>query len=427
MNKRSLFRMLVLFCVVLCCLSSFSYGVFTSDLAVVPHGVLPEQGNVEFGVESKVFELDNQLKQNQGNFFLKVGLSDRLETQWRVSNDFDHLFGFSALVFEKTLGPTRHGYSFGYRNLGWNLSETELNSLPVVRGYHVYSVSIPRWRAHYHIGVADFHMLDFTMVYFGVHHNFNTVTTSAEWDGKQVHFGARFKISDDLDFYTLLTPSPFEEFGNLFHYVSFAFSRTSNPFNFLKKEHEKTARIEKKYDEILHKMAILDSKTDVVREFNSVDFLEEFEQFLLNEHLVEKELEEESKETIKTALEHMQRGLELYYSEHYELALQEYQFVTTLVPRFSIGFARLGSVYYKLGDLEKARLNWEKALALNPSNDALKMFLKRVVPPRLGTELLDSEILQSEQGDQAGEGEQGIDGTSEKQTSVERILETDTL
>ena len=54
----------------------------------------------------------------------------------------------------------------------------------------------------------------------------------------------------------------------------------------------------------------------------------------------------------------MQRGLEFYYKEEYELSLKEYEKVTTLVPTFSIAYARLGSIYYKLGDLVGAVHNY---------------------------------------------------------------------
>tara|TARA_A100001015_G_C14724517_1_gene607286 strand:- start:342 stop:716 length:375 start_codon:yes stop_codon:yes gene_type:complete len=96
--------------------------------------------------------------------------------------------------------------------------------------------------------------------------------------------------------------------------------------------------------------------------------------------MVEKELEQSKKSAIRSALDHMQRGLEFYYNGQYQLALEEYNIVVNLVPTFSMGYARLGSIHYKLNNLEQARLNWTQALDLDPSNESLKIFLKRVTP-----------------------------------------------
>ena len=85
---------------------------------------------------------------------------------------------------------------------------------------------------------------------------------------------------------------------------------------------------------------------------------------------------------MRLALEHMQRGLEFYYQENYKLALNEYEIVITLLPNLSIGHARLGSIYYKLKNIEKARYHWAKALELNPENSNLKIFLQQVTPQK---------------------------------------------
>ena len=54
-----------------------------------------------------------------------------------------------------------------------------------------------------------------------------------------------------------------------------------------------------------------------------------------------------------------------------------------------MAYARLGSIYYKLKDLDNAKLSWEKALELDPSNQSLKIFLKRVSP-------VDPELIQKQ-------------------------------
>ena len=61
-----------------------------------------------------------------------------------------------------------------------------------------------------------------------------------------------------------------------------------------------------------------------------------------------------------------------------------------------MGYARLGSIYYKLGDLKNAKLNWEKALELDPSNQSLKVFLKRVSPMDLDEVNNNDDVIESD-------------------------------
>ncbi len=352
----------------------------TSELVIVPHAVLPKKGVVEYGIEEKVYEFDNKIKYSELVVFFKSGFADTFHYNLEVTDTFDTLHSLSAQVMDITSDGYRHRLAFGFKNLGWDKTKGVRTSLPVIHSYGVYTFTIPKRRAHYHVGIADYKNTGYDVLMFGVHYDFTRVTTMAEWDGRQVHFGARFNVSDQLRFYTSVSPSPFQGFGPYYHYASFALSYKLNIYKDLLLEKEKVMEMEQRYEDIATRMKVLDAKTDVIREFSSLDFLEEFEAFLLKQHLVEKELEEESKTMIKSALEHMQRGLEYYYAGQYELALKEYKLVVSLLPNFSIGYTRLGSIYYKLGDVKQAKFYWEKALKMDPNNNGLKAFLKRVTP-----------------------------------------------
>tara|TARA_Y100000739_G_C20604332_1_gene464722 strand:- start:1993 stop:2970 length:978 start_codon:yes stop_codon:yes gene_type:complete len=302
-----------------------------------------------------------------------------------------------AEIASTQLLNTNHKLVIGFQNLGlteryWDddrWKTLEETSLPRVRSFTVYSFEIPKLRSHYHIGVADYQSFNDDYVIVGAHYNFKKFRTSAEWDGKQVHFGLLFNLPNNIKLYGALTPKPNDERNVDKHFISIAITLTGKIFK--EKNQKELDAIKKDYKEIKGKLAVLDAKTDVIREFSSLDFLEEFQQFLLQEHKVENELNNERKTEIRLALEHMQRGLEFYYKEEYELSLKEYEIVTTLVPTFSIAYARLGSIHYKLGDLEKARENWEQSLELDPSNDSLKLFLKRITPSKELEEIKDDK------------------------------------
>ena len=174
----------------------------------------------------------------------------------------------------------------------------------------------------------------------GAEYKFKRFNTMTEWDGKQVHVSIRYFLREDYDIFIAITPAPYEganvtELNNL----SVSFVRKNIFFN----QRDQINDLTKKYNNLKSYVDVLDAKLEVVKEFNSVDFLEEFQQFLLQEHMVEKELSQEKKSAIRSALDHMQRGLEFYYKGQYQLALQEYNIVINLVPNFSMGYARLGS------------------------------------------------------------------------------------
>ena len=368
-----------------------------STLVVIPHGTIPERGTLEYGYRAKLFANSANKLETESTAFYNLSLTDKFQIGLNTSPEIDMLLSMKAEIASTQLLNTNHKLVIGFQNLG--LSERywdddrwktlEETSLPRVRSFTVYSFEIPKLRSHYHIGVADYQSFNDDYVIVGAHYNFKQFRTSAEWDGKQVHFGLLFNLPNNIKLYGALTPKPNDERNVDKHFISIAMTLTGKIFK--EKNQKELDAIKKDYKEIKGKLAVLDAKTDVVREFSSLDFLEEFQQFLLQEHKVENELNSERKTEIRLALEHMQRGLEFYYKEEYELSLKEYEKVTTLVPTFSIAYARLGSIYYKLGDLEKARENWEQSLELDPSNDSLKLFLKRITPSKELEEIKDDK------------------------------------
>ena len=368
-----------------------------STLVVIPHGTIPERGTLEYGYRAKLFANSDNKLESESTAFYHLSLTDKFQIGLNTSPEIDMLLSMKAEIASTQLLNTNHKLVIGFQNLGlteryWDddrWKTLEETSLPRVRSFTVYSFEIPRLRSHYHIGVADYQSFDDDYVIVGAHYNFKQFRTSAEWDGKQVHFVLLFNLPNNIKLYGALTPKPNDERNVDKHFISIAMTLTGKIFK--EKNQKELDAIKKDYKEIKGKLAVLDAKTDVIREFSSLDFLEEFQQFLLQEHKVENELNNERKTEIRLALEHMQRGLEFYYKEEYELSLKEYEIVTTLVPTFSIAYARLGSIHYKLGDLEKARENWEQSLELDPSNDSLKLFLKRITPSKELEEIKDDK------------------------------------
>jgi len=385
MAKRS-FIISLLICLIY--LSSYSIAISTpSTLVVIPHAEIPERGTLEYGIRSRIYaDVDDRLDSDAVAFY-HLSLTDKFQLGLNTSQEIDILMSVKALIASDEFEYSKHKLAVGLHNLGlteryfedgiWkSITKT---SLPRLRSYVVYTVQLPKLRSFYHIGLADYYDFQEDYIIVGAHYDFKLFQTSAEWDGRQVHFRLLFKLPNNMQLQGALTPIPDKLDGVDRHFISLAFTYKSKIFK--EKNQEELDAMRDDYNLIKNKLAVLDAKTDVIREFSSLDFLEEFQQFLLQEHMVKDELNSDRKTEIRSALEHMQRGLEFYYQEQYLLSLKEYEIVTTLVPTFSIAYARLGSIHYKLGNLKQARAHWLKALELDPSNDNLKLFLKRITPP----------------------------------------------
>ena len=58
-------------------------------------------------------------------------------------------------------------------------------------------------------------------------------------------------------------------------------------------------------------------------------------------------------------------SLSAYYDGNYSLALELTTQAIDLMPELAISYARKGSIYYKIGDIKRATINWNYALNLD--------------------------------------------------------------
>jgi len=66
------------------------------------------------------------------------------------------------------------------------------------------------------------------------------------------------------------------------------------------------------------------------------------------------------------SMRHLSRSLRFFYNEDYRKALSEINNAIEANPNLAIAYGRRGSIYYKLGDVRRATLNWNVALQLDP-------------------------------------------------------------
>jgi hypothetical protein len=83
------------------------------------------------------------------------------------------------------------------------------------------------------------------------------------------------------------------------------------------------------------------------------------------------------------AMRHLSRSLRYFYAGDYREALQEVDLALDLRPDLALAYARRGSIYYKLGDIQRATINWNLALRLDPEYDDVRNVLKALHENRL--------------------------------------------
>lgn len=89
------------------------------------------------------------------------------------------------------------------------------------------------------------------------------------------------------------------------------------------------------------------------------------------------------KSNLNTTMRHFTLSWQYYIQENYRDALQEVEMAIQLNPDLAIAYARRGSIYYKLGDTQRATINWNLALTLDPEYDDVRNILRALKENRL--------------------------------------------
>ncbi len=83
-----------------------------------------------------------------------------------------------------------------------------------------------------------------------------------------------------------------------------------------------------------------------------------------------------SESELNIAMKHLSQSLQYFYLEDYLSALSQVEKVITRFPSLAIAYARKGTIYYKMGDIQNATINWNLALKHDPEyTEVQKMLL----------------------------------------------------
>jgi Tfp pilus assembly protein PilF len=82
-------------------------------------------------------------------------------------------------------------------------------------------------------------------------------------------------------------------------------------------------------------------------------------------------------------LRHISRSLRYFYAEEYREALVEIDKAIEINPNIALAYARRGSIYYRLRDFQRATMNWNIALKLDPEFTEIQDLLRASKDNRL--------------------------------------------
>ncbi len=111
--------------------------------------------------------------------------------------------------------------------------------------------------------------------------------------------------------------------------------------------------------------------------------LEQQSQFLVDSLKQLKLGKNVSDKNMNDAMRHLSRSLRYFYAGDFREALKEVDLSLELKPDLALAYARRGSIYYKLGDVQRATINWNLALRLDPEYDDVRNILKALHENRL--------------------------------------------
>ena len=83
-----------------------------------------------------------------------------------------------------------------------------------------------------------------------------------------------------------------------------------------------------------------------------------------------------SEKNMNEAMRHLSKSLRYFYAGDYREALKEVDLSLELNPNMALAYARRGSIYYKLGDVQRATINWNLALRYDPEYTDVRNILK---------------------------------------------------
>jgi len=166
-----------------------------------------------------------------------------------------------------------------------------------------------------------------------------------------------------------LSDSPFDVQNNA--YVSMALGDTEGPSmsNFINALQDSIVVAYHENNNLFNENLLLQQKMSILMDSTRVFHLER----------------QVDSANINSIMRHISRSLRYFYAEEYREALTEIDKAIEVNPNIALAYARRGSIYYRLGDFQRATMNWNIALKLDPEFTEIQDLLQASKDNRLSS------------------------------------------
>ena len=318
------FSRIIVFCLLL---TSACFSVLPSDLVFTPYAEFPERGQTELGYQMTYYTIQSTTFDKGFYFNHSISKNIRFGTEFYENGNTQKIYHHFAYRLGEVFRETDYNLVFsGAINY---LSE----EVPTLNNGRIYDGSltttwVPNNDVRFHLTIARKIASEDFISLWALSYQKDWGHLSVEWDGSYLNFSSQFDIYNRLNFRSGITKDINDD------------------------------------TELLFKMAI-----------GFIDFLPTL---TIDNQSEEDEIEEEKISTIDASvgLKHIQEGLTFFYNGEYRKALKSYEIAVQFFPESAVVHERLGSIYYKLDEFEKAQIEWEKANVITPSKRLEKYILE---------------------------------------------------
>jgi len=378
-----------------CVISTSLMALAPHSMKYVPRGNLNPAGHYDFELDYTNYSLDSTMS-SQGSYHFSYAFSDLVT--YGFSGDGTGLAHHLSAVLYKTpshMGKINHYFTGGVHNIGYeSLANREIFYSDL---FLQYTLDIVGHRTEYHFGVVrDATDITSYIPIFGTLHEFDYIDVGLETSGKSVGIIFQYRPVEDVSYVLRISQSLLDEDSEDYTTTPSQVFTTGlklhgNVFDIFRKTMVSKDDMQQELKMVNTRLSVLEAKEKALSDMSTLDMFESLEQALVNRNVIEDEFDTQTKNLVKGALSHMQKGLEYYYQKKYKAALEEYKIVISLLPNTYIGHLRIGSIYYKLDDPINAKKHWRKALQLNPSNEKLRRYINGLIEGETSTEGKSSE------------------------------------
>ena len=303
----------------------------------VPSAALSQTPLIEGGMITSIGYHESNIK-FIGQGFLKAHLTPRVGIQGVMHHEFSSL-GVHVVIHKFTDYKTKATHYFGAGSLYSNMT-TIPASYPLVNSYLNYSLEFLGSRAH--LGVGSNAMKKPAFVSFlGLEVELSRGYTFLEFLGTIFNIGYAHKLKDNMQGLFIFTPN-FNEDPSLEAMVINFGVRVVDPFEYVHQREK-------------------EQLVDLIEEKNEV----------------KEEREELSTQSLSDAIDSIKASDDYVRSGQFELARDEIMGVIEIFPTAK-NYSKLGSIFYRLGNMDEAIYHWDKALEIDPYNKKLKKFVDQV-------------------------------------------------